>query len=65
MSTVTHQVVDFGVGPKDETLGYPVEGTEAECEKYAEELNANYPNMRTDGRSRFCVQLIPDTESEI
>ena len=58
----THQVVDFGVGPKDETLGYPVQGSEQECEQFAEELNANYPNLRTDGRDRFCVQEIPQTD---
>ena len=60
----THQVVDFGPGPQDQTLGYPVEGSESECEQYADELNANYPNLRSDGGARFCVQAIPAEDAE-
>lgn len=60
-TTATHQVVDFGPGKDnlDVTLGYPLEGSEEECGRYADELNANCPNVRTDGKSRFCVQEIP------
>lgn len=58
----THQIVDFGPGPQDQTLGYTVEGTEEECERHAEELNASCPNLRMDGGDRFCIQEIPDDE---
>lgn len=49
----THEVVDFGPGPKDETLGYPFRGTEEECSTW---ITANQPS----GRDRFALQEIPE-----
>ena len=64
MSKPTHQVVDFGPGPQDHTLGYPFEGTEEQCSAFAAEANANYPNVRptSEERERFCLQEIPEDD---
>jgi hypothetical protein len=53
----THQVVDFGDGPQDTTLGYPFEGSEKACENW---IIANGYERSTDGKSRFGVQEIPE-----
>lgn len=51
----THQIVDFGPGPQDETQDYPFEGTEAECAAW---LDA-HGQTRPDGTPRFGMQEIP------
>lgn len=53
----THQVVDFGPGPEDHTLGYPFEGTEELCGRWIE---ANLVNgVRED---RYAIQEIPQDQ---
>lgn len=52
--TQTHQVIDFGPGPQDRTLGYPFEGSEDECAAW---LDAH--QQSTNGRDRFAMQEIP------
>lgn len=51
----THQIVDFGPGPEDNTQGYPFEGTDDECLEWLDE------HQETDqfGRSRYSIQEIP------
>ena len=55
----THQVVDFGPGPVDHTLGYPFEGSESECSIYIEQNQTS----RKDS-SQLCLQDIPRGEDE-
>lgn len=52
----THQIVDFGPGPQDETRGYPFEGTEAECEAW---LDVNQVTCSCGHRNRYAMQEIP------
>jgi hypothetical protein len=55
----THEVVDFGPGPVDQTLDYPFAGTEAECIAWIEANGL----VRPDGESQHCIQeVIPDEE---
>lgn len=56
----THQVVDFGLGPVDQTQGYPFEGSEAECSRYVED----HQETRTDNEPRFAIQPIPEDEGQ-
>lgn len=53
----THQVVDFGPGPEDQTLGYPFEGTEQECFDWLDD----HQEMNL-GRFRYGMQLIPESD---
>jgi hypothetical protein len=55
----THQVVDFGPGPIDQTQGYPFEGTEDECVAWMEANQIDRP----DGEGRYAIQDIPDDDS--
>jgi hypothetical protein len=56
-TTPTHEVVDFGPGPIDETQDYPYAGSEAECFAW---LDAH--QVTIDGRDRFAMQVIPDDD---
>jgi hypothetical protein len=55
----THQVIDFGSGPSDTTLGYPFEGTSEECFQWLAENG----EIRSNGTSRYGVQYIPIDEN--
>lgn len=57
----THQIVDFGPGPQDHTLGYPFQGTEAECISWLE----RHQEVRTNETNRYCLQDIADTAGGI
>jgi len=50
----THQVVDFGTGVNDVTIGYPFQGTEAECSEWITK-HQEIHNLRT----RYALQEIP------
>lgn len=55
----THEVVDFGPGPKDSIVGYPFCGTEEECGRWIE---AHQVSGVRDGR--YGVQQIPNDGSD-
>jgi hypothetical protein len=54
----THQIVDFGPGPTDETIGYPFQGSEAECVAWLE----RHQEVRADETNRYALQDMADTE---
>ena len=56
MSAVTHEVVDFGPGPLDDTRGYPFAGSESECSAWL----AQNQETRPTGESRYAMQEIPE-----
>jgi hypothetical protein len=57
MAMSTHQVVDFGTGHQDETLGYPFEGTEQACSAWIDKNQ-----QECYGRDRFALQEVPGDE---
>jgi hypothetical protein len=52
----THEVVDFGDGPLDETRGYPFSGNEPACSEWVN----RHQKIRPDGANRYAVQEIPE-----
>ena len=54
----TYQVVDFGLGPTDQTQGYPFEGSEADCSQYV----TDHQETRADKQPRLAIQPIPEDE---
>lgn len=50
----THEIVDFGAGPVDETQGIVFEGTLEQCEEWLDQKQVT----RSDGKPRFMMQEI-------
>ena len=61
MANKTHQIVEFVPG-KDETVGYPFEGTETQCRKWLDKHQAKQGSH--PDKPRYMMQEIPEDEPE-
>jgi hypothetical protein len=60
-ATHTHEIVDFGPGPGDNTQGIVFAGTEQQCSQW---IKDHSDMLRSDGEIRFGIRLIEDEDTE-